>query len=167
MTFEEFGTILAQIESILNSRPLCPITEDPDDLSALTPGHFLIGRPLTRLPELNLKDIPENRLSKWQGLQAMIQHYWTRWQKEYLAELQTRTKWKQHAQDLLKVGTLVLIKNDNAPTLSWQLGRIIKLYPGKDNIVRVVDLKVRDGVVTRAVNRICALPIEASPTSSF
>lgn len=153
LTFEEFGTILTH--SILNSRPLCPITNDPDDISALTPGHFLIGRPLTRLPEYNLTELSENRLSKWQLLQSIVQHYWARWQREYLSELQTRTKWKQNSQSLMKIGTLVLIKNDNAPTLYWQMGRIVNLHPGKDGIVRVAD-----GILTRAVNRICALPIE-------
>lgn len=42
-TFEEISTLLTQIESCLNSRPLRALTDDPDDLDALTPGHLLIG----------------------------------------------------------------------------------------------------------------------------
>ncbi|XP_030758032.1 uncharacterized protein LOC115883763 [Sitophilus oryzae] len=159
LTFEEFATVLTQIESILNSRPLCPLTQDPDDLAALTPGHFLIRRPLTTLPEINLTDVPINRLTKWQHLQMMSQHYWNRWQREYLTELQNRVKWKQNSRHLLKVGILVLVKNDNAPSVNWQLGRVTELHPGKDGVTRVVSLKVNDGVLTRAVNRVCALPI--------
>jgi len=38
----EFATLLCEIEAYLNSRPA--LSNDPSDLSALTPGHFLIDR---------------------------------------------------------------------------------------------------------------------------
>lgn len=42
-TFEEFATLLCNIECILNSRPLAPLFDDPDNFDAITPGHFLVG----------------------------------------------------------------------------------------------------------------------------
>lgn len=43
LTLEEYYTLLVEIKAVLNSRPLIPISSDPNNLSALTPSHFLIG----------------------------------------------------------------------------------------------------------------------------
>jgi len=43
LTYQRFNTLLCQIEALLNSRPICPLNNNPDDLQVLTPGHFLIG----------------------------------------------------------------------------------------------------------------------------
>ncbi|XP_043498438.1 uncharacterized protein LOC122521747 [Polistes fuscatus] len=63
LTYEEASTLLAQIEAILNSRPLEPLKDDPEDTTALTPGHFLIGTALNAVPEPSLLDVSVNRLS--------------------------------------------------------------------------------------------------------
>ncbi|GFS73204.1 integrase catalytic domain-containing protein [Trichonephila clavipes] len=91
MTLEEFLTIITQVEGILNSRPITPLSEDIDDLEVLTPGHFLIGRPITSISEPNLLDKTENTLSRWQKLTKIVQHIWTKWSLDYLNNLQQRT----------------------------------------------------------------------------
>ena len=55
LTFEDFSTVLNQVEACLSSHPLMP-TNSPDDdgLTVLTPGHFLIGKPLVKLPDPQL-----------------------------------------------------------------------------------------------------------------
>ncbi|XP_076301772.1 uncharacterized protein LOC143219847, partial [Lasioglossum baleicum] len=166
LTFEEFSTILAQIEAVLNSRPLHPMSSDPSDLNPLTPGHFLIGDALTSFPQPDLTDLAQNRLNRYQLLQQMLQHFWKRWQQDYLHELQQRKKWKVGSPDVLRIGTVVLVKEENLPPMKWLLGRITELHPGHDGITRVVSLRTANGVYKRPVTKICILPEAIQPPDS-
>lgn len=71
LNYEELYTLLLQIEAVLNSRPLCGISDDPNDLQPLTPAHFLIGESLTAVPEPSLEIIPQSRLSRWPTYSAV------------------------------------------------------------------------------------------------
>ncbi|GFT36267.1 integrase catalytic domain-containing protein [Trichonephila clavipes] len=94
LTYEEFLTVCIQIEGILNSRPLCPLSSNSDDLNALTPAHFLIGRSMTSVVEPNLIELKENALKKWQRITRLVQLIWNKWHRCYLSELQQRNKWQ-------------------------------------------------------------------------
>lgn len=156
LTFEEIGTLFTQVEAILNSRPLCPLSSSPNDLLFLSPGHFLIGRQLTGMPSHNLLDAKESNLQRYARVEKLRQHFWQRWQKEYIAELQLRKKWKTNTRSL-NVGDLVLLHEDHVPALSWRLGRISRLYTGSDGISRVADVTTTRGCVRRALVRLCPL----------
>jgi hypothetical protein len=84
LTYEDFSTLLAQVEAILNSRPLSALSDDPEDMSALTPGHFIRGAALTTIPEPTLTHLPDSRLSHLQRIQARLQTFWDRWSTECL-----------------------------------------------------------------------------------
>ncbi|XP_050312874.1 uncharacterized protein LOC126747937 [Anthonomus grandis grandis] len=144
----------------LNSRPLCSLSQDPCDATALTPAHFIIGDTLTAIPDHDFSDCNENRLLRYQRLQRMLQHFWTRWAKEYVSTLQERVKWKENCQQMIKVGALVICKEDGLPPLKWRLGRIIEVHPGSDGIVRSVTFKTSLGVLKRPVVKLCVLPID-------
>lgn len=158
LSFEDLYTVLVQIEAVLNSRPLTPLSSEPDDYMPLTPGHFIIGRPLTSLPSPDYQDMPNNRLTRFQQIEKLRQHFWSRWSKEYVSELQQRIKWRTN-KDALKINSLVLLKEDNSPPLKWRLGRVVAVYPGTDGIVRVADVRTATGVVRRSFSRICPLPV--------
>ncbi|KMQ86702.1 hypothetical protein RF55_14258 [Lasius niger] len=74
-TYEEMATLLTQIEACLNLRPLSALSDDPADLTALTPGHFLIDSALKAVPEPLLLDVTMSRLSRWQQLLQMRDHF--------------------------------------------------------------------------------------------
>ncbi|GFV61684.1 integrase catalytic domain-containing protein [Trichonephila clavipes] len=116
---------MTQIEGILNSRPLTPLSKDIDDLSVLTPAHFLIGRPITSIGEPNIIHIETNRLNIYQRLTKIVQSIWKRWSNNYLSNLQQRSKWK-FEKDNARVSDLVLIKEDNLVVNKWLMGRLIE-----------------------------------------
>lgn len=157
MAYEELATLLAQIESCLNSRPLCPLAEDPDDLSFITPGHFLIGDALLSAPDPNFTNFQVNRLKRWQLIQQRTQHFWKRWFNEYLTQLQRGAK-LTNVKSNIEEGDLVLLKDENQPPLRWKLARIIELHPGDDQLVRVVTLKTSTSTFKRLITKICPLP---------
>lgn len=131
-------------------------------MSALTPAHFLIGRTLTSASDITLTDIPTNRLSRYQLAQQIQQHFWSRWSKEYINQLNQIPKTMKSAvsPEMVKEGTLVIIKEDNVPALMWPLGRITEVYPGVDGVVRVVNVRTPRGIFKREVRKICILPLE-------
>ncbi|XP_018577393.1 uncharacterized protein LOC108915756 [Anoplophora glabripennis] len=162
LTYEELYTVFVQIEGILNSRPITPLSDDPTDLLPLTPSHFLIGDVLNSIPEIDIRNVPDNRLSHYQRTQQIVQHFWKRWSCEYLSTLQQRPKWRFHKSNDLQIGDLVLLKNENTPPMRWPLGRITQLHPGDDEVVRVVSVQTTNGVVKRAITKICKLPLEVT-----
>ena len=156
LTYEEFSTVLCQIESCLNSRLLVPISSRSDDgIEVLTPGHFLIGRPLNSLPEANVTDIPQP-LKHWMLEQSISQHWWRRWSKEYLQQLQCLHKWKQSKRNI-NVGDIVLILEDSPFTTRWPMARVTNTYPGQDGKVRVVQVRTATSSFKRPISKLVLL----------
>lgn len=153
-SFEEFSTLLSQVEGCLNSRPLSAISDDPTDLTALTPAHFLIGRPLVALPDAGkLVNEKDNRLNRWEQVQKMTQVFWERWKTEYLMTLINRSKWNQKSRNV-KINDLVVVRDDNAPPTRWKLARVIETYPGTDNMVRSVKIRTANGDYNRPITKL-------------
>ncbi|KAB0798916.1 hypothetical protein PPYR_06796 [Photinus pyralis] len=159
LSFEVLCTVLTQIEAILNSRPRQPMADSISDLTCLTPGHFLIGQPLSSFPERDVSELPLNRLNIWQQCSKLRQDFWKMWSRDYLNLLQNRPKWKTSESNLL-VGDLVLVREDHLPPLEWCLARILEVMPGRDNKVRVVKLKTVNGEFTRPVTKLSPLPLQ-------
>ncbi|XP_049277052.1 uncharacterized protein LOC125760709 [Anopheles funestus] len=160
LTYEDLTTLLTEIEACLNSRPITAITEDPYDMEALTPGHFLVGNSLQTVPAIDISEIPTNRLNHWRIVQRHMQHIWQRWHREYLQTLQKRAKWNNNPCTIVP-GRLVVLQEDNVAVCKWPLGRITEIHPGKDGVTRVVTVKCSNGKeIRRPVHRIAPLPIE-------
>lgn len=134
VTFEHFNILIIETESILNSRPLAPISIDPNNVVVLTSGHFPIGDCLMSLRERDFRDTSSNRLFKWQYIQQLKQHFWNRWHRIYLNELISRNKWSKGGHSI-REGTIVIIRKDNVPSMQWPLCRVIKVHLDVDDII--------------------------------
>ncbi|XP_011860044.1 PREDICTED: uncharacterized protein LOC105557407 [Vollenhovia emeryi] len=159
LTYEEMTTGIVQIEAVLNSRPLCPLSEDISDYSAITPGHFLIGESPAIIPEPNLAAEPTSRPSRWQLLRQKLDQFWTRWSTECLQRYQAISKW-QHPSHEVKEGSLVLMIDERYLPGKWPLARVTKLHPGVDGLIRVVSLQTASSTYKRPIAKVCLLPVE-------
>ena len=160
LPYEHLNSLLIQIEGILNSRPISPMSSDPLDLIPLTPGHFLIGQALTTLPSIKSRLKELSLISNLKYIKERELYFWQRWKREYLGNLQQRHKWFSPKPNV-KIGDLVMIK-EPTPILVWTLGRIVRLHLGADKKCRVVEVLTSKGIRTRSLSRISPLPIQSS-----
>ena len=156
LTDPQLLTLLTEVESILNSRPLTPASDHVDDLEALTPNHILLGqhRHWDYMGEISERDVLSRR--RWKQVQALRLSFWNRWRREYLPTLTKRTRWNKQIPNYSE-GELVILSDDDTKRSKWPLARITKLLPAKDGVVRVVEVRTKDGVYTRPVVKLLKL----------
>lgn len=126
LNMEEYSTVFANIECILNSRPLCYKGNESEHF-ILTPAHFLIGDSLLNLP---IPDVSASKLPMIRRLevfQAQLQSFWRQWSNEYLNSLKTRPYWNRSRSNL-KTGHLVICKIDNEHPAKWPIG-VVTSHP--------------------------------------
>ena len=83
LTDESLTTLLCEVESIINSRPLTPSSDDPDDFEALTPNHLLLLKTSASLPPGVFKVIDVYSRRQWRQVQYLANIFWSRWIREY------------------------------------------------------------------------------------
>ena len=156
LTDEVLSTALAEVESLVNSRPLTEVSSEVDDLEALTPNHFILGRANPNLPPDTFVDKEISSRKRWRQAQVITTHIWRRWLREYLPTLMARKKWCKDVTSL-KVGDLVLVTDPSTPRGSWPLGRIVQVFPGHDNVVRSAEVQTKFGLTKRPAVKLALL----------
>ena len=122
---------------------------DADDHSwsfEITADHFTVANNL-------IEHLIAQKLRQVQALQST---FWKRWVKEYLPTLTKRPCWRSHSPNF-EEGELVLVQDDDVKRGKWPLGRIVQTFPGKDGVVRSVELKMKDGTLKRSVSKLYKL----------
>lgn len=153
---EILATLLAEIENLINSRPLTHVPVANDDEPALTPNHFLL-KASAILPTPESSDDDMIGRQAWKRAVRLADEFWARWVKEYLPNLLPRGP--SHAFSNLCVGDVVIICDGNLPRGVWPRGRVVRVFPGRDGVVRVAEVRTSAGVLRRPARKIVKLDL--------
>ncbi|UYV65068.1 hypothetical protein LAZ67_3003034, partial [Cordylochernes scorpioides] len=155
--YEELSTVMCDVESLMNTRPLTYLTEESEDLAPLTPSLFLHEVREVGVPDLDLID-NQTLSRKYQYIKRVREDLRERFRIEYFGFLRQETR-RLKTTIPLKVGDMVLIGQESLKRLHWPLARIIQLYPGKDGLVRVTKVKTSSGDKIRPIQKLYNLEI--------
>ena len=148
-TDESLLSHFAEVETIVNSRPLTPVTFSEVVDKPLNPNDLLLmNAPVTISPPPNAND----SCSKKPRLQMkhLSNIFWQRLVKEYLPLIMRRTKWLDKKRNL-QIGDVVLAIDENTPKSVWPLGLIENTYPDKHGHVRTVMVRINNNLVKRPI----------------
>ena len=152
LTHELLTTFLAEVCAIVNSRPLVPVSTDPEAPEILTPATILTMKttPLYAPPG-DYTQTTNTFGRQWRRVQHLAETFWSRWRREFLPTLQPRTRWHSKKRDL-RVGDVVLL-NIDAHRNDWPYGRVISTLPSSDGRVRKARIKTAKNGDTQIYSR--------------
>ena len=167
LSYEELATVLAEVETVINNRPLTYLEEN-DVETCVTPSHLHFGRRIMHTEHhdsMNYNPTRDEITKRSKQLSNVINGFWKRWKREYLLELRQHHKMNSRAaSNVPSLGDVVLIEDDSQKRNRWKIGRIIELVEGRDGIIRGAKLrttKPEGGVTTlfRPLQRLFPLEI--------
>eukprot|EP00794_Sanderia_malayensis_P021467 gene21467-biopygen1183 len=172
LTYYELSTLVTEVESVINARPLKYIADNTDGITyALTPSQLINGRNLQCLPSENTTEI----LSTYESLskrgryhRRLLAQFTNKWKKEYLMSLlQAFRPQGVSKEPVINVNDIVLLRNDQKKRNFWKLAKVINLFKGKDGSVRAAKVQVASTEGKKVLNRALKLliPLEI-PTNN-
>ena len=143
---ETLRTFMTEVECIINSRPLsADHLSNAEAPEPLTPNNPLTMKPKRVLPpplEFQRPDVYCRR--RWRRVQYCGNQFWLRWREEYLQMLQVRHKWVRPKKNLT-FGDIKISREKEEARSRWPVGRVVKVHPSKDGLVRKVRLLMEKG----------------------
>jgi hypothetical protein len=166
LTYAELLTILLEIEACVNSRPLTFVGDEVDAKAPLTPAHFLLGRSsgvFTKAPEETSSDSCSLGM-KFALQKSTVDQFWEQWSSEYIRNL---PQFGGQSRGKVEVGSVVLVQGETRHRLSWPLGVVMRVFPGRDGVVRAAEIKTAKGLLTRSIQRLHPLEIASDAVGSM
>ena len=162
-----FITLVVVAEGIINQRPLTRVSNDPNDLRAITPAMIVSpGTPASSssdvLPPSPFSEASLHRIHDQS--RDLCDSFWRRWSRDYLSTLQTRQKWFNPQRNFV-IGDLVLMTSELHPRDSWPLATVVNTYPDSNGQIRRLRVRTRDREFERDCNKIVLLEAADSLSS--
>ena len=165
LSYDEMSTLLTEVEAVINARPLTYVYDDQESVShPLTPSDLIYGRRISTSPNSQYYET----VSTFNSLTRRLKHHrhllgqiTRRWRSEYLTSLREQAAKGSNARGVnakLKVGDIVILKNDSVTRAFWKLGKVEELLPGRDGVVRAAVITVSRG--TSSSNQRLRRPIQ-------
>ncbi len=122
--------------------------------SKLSPGHFLIGKPLAALPDPSFSYKSVSLLHRWHPCRNLVRHFWHNGAR---SSCLISTSTTNGVTRNVTVGDVVLLQESGMVPTKQPLGQVIDTHPGKDNLVRVITVKTSQGCYKRRVSNVAVL----------
>ena len=161
---KELETVLIEVEACVNSRPLTAIQDSPDDQSPLTPASFLIGRGCFYDRQGVIEDVKAiessaDLVKRKVVHDSVVQRFWNIWSKDYLRNLPPCNN--EGKGTVISEGDVVLIREDHIPRLTWPLGIVTKVFPGRDGRIRSCRVRTGGSEYERPIRRLHRLEVRS------
>ena len=171
VTLPVLQTVIVEIEAVLNDRPLTYVSADLRVPEPLTPSHLLCGRHITSMPHMITNDeisdptfgVPPIK-DKVKHQSQLIQHFQTRWKKEYLTSLREFHKASGTTKQQIQIGDVVIV-HDDIPKTNWKLAVVEKLITGLDGITRAAEIRTAGGRTNCPITRLFPLEVNEDDSS--
>ena len=176
LTFEEMRTILVEIETTLNNRPITYVYDDEEGISyPLTPSNLIYGRRTTTSPNESQWEIVctnESLTRRAKHHRKLLHEFTNQWRREYLLSILESARARSNkVKDVISVGDVVILKNENTKRLFWKLSKVEELIRSEDGVVRSAKIRVLNSetrnpiVIRRPIQHLIPLEIRCDKES--
>ena len=149
-------TYVAEVERIINNRPITSLPSTPDDCSALTTSSFLTGS-LAEDASISKFLKADGYRFAWKKCQYLADKFWSQWTRQYLPLLQPKQKWFGTSPNVVP-GDLVLVQDESIRRGQWPKAIVVDVHPDKAGLVRRVRARTADGsILSRDIRKISLL----------
>ena len=168
MSRVELETTIHEVEAVVNSRPLTFVSDEVDGNDPLTPAHFLLGHSggfcspgIPPSPVISSQDLTD----RYELRKSLLDRFWSVWTSDYIRNLPPFKG--SNGSSNLKIGSLVMVQDDQCPLLKWPLGVVTQLFPSKDGVIRTVEIKTATSTLIRSVPRVHDLELVTGSSSDL